>query len=151
MCSHQHWKSYFSDWNNFILIHISMEFNPFVQIGGQICQAWLISASQFIFNSFAPGRCGMNFKCVISVHMLWHKFISTSCEIVLRWMPQSTFEDKSTLILVMASCQATNHFLSQCWPSSMLSCGVTSPRWVKSYQSLKKILSCLHLNYNKVQ
>ena len=42
-------------------------------------------------NSLSPGRCGNIFKSVISEHMLWIKFMSTSCEIALRWMPLKTF------------------------------------------------------------
>ena len=41
-------------------------------------------------------------------------------------------DDKSTLVQVMAWCrQATSHYLSQCWPSSLSPYGVTRPRWVK--------------------
>ena len=35
--------------------------------------------------------------------MLRIKFMSASCEISLRLMPQNTFDDKSTLVQVMAS------------------------------------------------
>ena len=46
-------------------------------------------------------------------------FMSTSCEIALKWMPQNIFDDKSTLVPVMAWChQATSHYLNQCWPRS---------------------------------
>ena len=38
----------------------------------------------------------------------------------------------STLAQVMAWCrQATSHYLSQCWPSSTSSYGITRPQWVK--------------------
>ena len=41
--------------------------------------------------------------------------------------------DKSTLVQVMNwCCQATSHYLNQCWPSSMSPYGVTRPQWVKS-------------------
>ena len=30
-------------------------------------------------------------------------------------------------------CQATSHYLSQCWPRSMSPYGVTRPQWVNSY------------------
>ena len=64
-------------------------------------------------------------KAVISKHM------STSCDIALRWMPQNTFDDKSTLIQVMAwCCLATRHNLNQRWPRSMPLHGVTSPQCV---------------------
>ena len=53
-----------------------------------------------------------------------------SYEIALRWMPLD-LTDKSTLVQVMAWCrQETSHYLSQCWPRSMLPNGVTRPQWV---------------------
>ena len=48
-------------------------------------------------------------------------------------------DDESTLVQLMAWCrQATSHYLSQCWPRSMLPNGVTRPQWVK--------ISLAHLN-----
>ena len=39
--------------------------------------------------------------------------------------------DKSTLVQVMAwCCQATSHYLSQCWPRSRMPYGVTRTQWV---------------------
>ena len=56
-----------------------------------------------------------------------------SNEIALRWMPLDLTDDKSTLVQVMAWCrQATSHYLSQCWPRSMLPNGVTRPQWVNT-------------------
>ena len=50
----------------------------------------------------------------------------------LWWMPQDLTDDKSTLVQVMAWChQATSHYLSQCWLSSLSPYGVTRPPWVK--------------------
>ena len=47
-------------------------------------------------------------------------------------MPQDLSDDKSTLVQVVAWCrQATSHYLSQCWPSSMSPYGITRPQWVK--------------------
>ena len=46
-------------------------------------------------------------------------------------MPLDLSDDKSTLVQVMAWCrQATSHYLSQCWPSSLSPYGVTRPQWV---------------------
>ena len=46
-------------------------------------------------------------------------------------MPQNLANERSTLDRVMAWCrQATNHYLSQCWPRSMLPYDVTGPQWV---------------------
>ena len=65
-------------------------------------------------NSLAPGRCGSDYKIKTHARI---KFTSTSCEITLRWMPQNTFGNKSTLVQVMAHCHhPTSHYLSQCWP-----------------------------------
>ena len=50
----------------------------------------------------------------------------------LRWMTQDLIDDKSTLVQVMAWCrQATSHYLSQCWLSSLSPYGVANPQWVK--------------------
>ena len=47
----------------------------------------------FRFNSLAQGDVVMiSIMMIRSGHMLRIKFMGTSCEIVLRWMPQSTFE-----------------------------------------------------------
>ena len=49
----------------------------------------------------------------------------------LQWMPRDLTDNKSTLVQVMAWCrQATSHYLSQCWPSSMSPHGVTRPQRV---------------------
>ena len=56
-----------------------------------------------------------------------------SCEIALIWMSLDLNDGKSTLVQVMAWChQVTSHYLSQCWPRSLLPYGVTRPQWVKS-------------------
>ena len=64
-------------------------------------------------------------------HMLWIQFMSTSCEIALRWMPQDIFDDKSTLIQDMTwCCQATSHYLSQSSSRSVSPYAITRPEWV---------------------
>ena len=56
-----------------------------------------------------------------------------SCEIALTWKPQDLTDDKSRLVQVMAWChQATSHYLSQCWPSSLSPNGVTRPQRVNT-------------------
>ena len=56
-----------------------------------------------------------------------------SCEIALRWMSLDFTDDQSTLVQVMAWCrQATSHYLSQCWPRSLLPYGVSRPQWLNS-------------------
>ena len=66
-----------------------------------------------LFNSLAPGIGDSDSKSVISQHMLWIKFTSTStCEIALRWLQQNPFDDKSTLVQILTWChQATSHYL----------------------------------------
>ena len=58
-----------------------------------------------VINVLAPGRCGNSFKNVISENMFQLKFMYTSCEIY--WVPESTFDDKSALVEVMAWCHLT--------------------------------------------
>ena len=49
-------------------------------------------------------------------------------------MPRDLTDDNSTLVQVMAWCrQATSHYLSQCWPSSMSPYSVTRPQWLEWY------------------
>ena len=56
-----------------------------------------------------------------------------SCEIVIRLMSQALTDYQLTLVQVMAwCCQATSHYLNQCWPSSMMPYSVTRPQWVNS-------------------
>ena len=84
-----------------------------------------------VLNSLVPEWCGTSFKSAISEYVLWIQFISTSRKIAFRWMAENTFDDKSTLVQVMAWChQATSHYLSQCWPRSVLPYGITGPQWV---------------------
>ena len=54
-----------------------------------------------------------------------------------RWIPPNLTDDKSTLVQLMAwCCQATSHYLIQCWPSSMSPYGVTRPQWVNRQQAI---------------
>ena len=63
--------------------------------------------------------------------MLRVKYMSISCEIALRWLPQNLTDDLSTLVQVMAWChRATIHYLNQCWPSSTTVYGIIWPQWV---------------------
>ena len=81
-------------------------------------------------NSLTPGRCGCNFKNIFKL-ISWIDTLSASRKTVVRWMPQNSADDKSTLVQVMAWChQATSHYLSQCWPRSLSPYGVTRPQWV---------------------
>ena len=59
-------------------------------------------------------------------------------------MSMDLTDDKSTLVQVVAWCrQATSHYLSQCWPSSMSLYDVTRPQWVKCQRESTCIFRCL--------
>ena len=50
------------------------------------------------------------------------------CDIGINWLSLNFTDDKSTLVQVMDWCrQVVSHYLSQCWPRSMLPYGVTGP------------------------
>ena len=76
------------------------------------------------FNSLAPGRSECDSKTVIFYLVLLMGILRSSHDNALQWIPQDLTDDKSTLVQVMAWCrQATSHYLSSCWPSSMTSLG----------------------------
>ena len=85
---------------------------------------WWIN--KFCFNSLALGRSGLHFKSAIfNLVLLIGIFRSSHAP---RWMSWDLYEDKSTLVQVMAWWrQATSHYLSQCWPRSLSPYGVTRP------------------------
>ena len=99
---------------------------------------------EYIFNSLAPGRPGCHFKTAIFNLVLLIGIFTSSKDNALRWMLWELTDDKSTLVQVMAWCrQATSHYLSQCWPSSMSPYGVTRPQWVKNKQGKSEgFVSC---------
>ena len=57
--------------------------------------------------------------------------------LVLRIMSLDLTDYKWTLLQVMAwCCQATNHYLSQCWPRSLSPYDITCPQWDETPKSL---------------
>ena len=58
------------------------------------------------------------------------------CEITLRWMLMDPTDDKSILVQIKPWCQAWSHCLSQCWPISMSTYGVTRQQWVDYWYML---------------
>ena len=73
----------------------------------------------------------MRSKNIIFNLVLLIGIFRSSHDNALRWMPQDLDDDKSTLVQVMAWCrQATIHYLSQCWLSSLSLYGVARPQWV---------------------
>ena len=82
-------------------------------------------------NSLAPGKFSWNFIYVIFKQILLIDGWGISCEIGLIWMSLDFTDDQSTLVQVMAwCCQASSHYLSQCWPRSLSPYGVTRPERV---------------------
>ena len=82
-------------------------------------------------NLLAPGKFKYNFIHVILKQILVIDGWDISCEIALIYMSRDFTDDQSTLVQVMDWChQATSHYLSQCWPTSLSPYGVTRPQWV---------------------
>ena len=111
---------------------------------GLLIYTWII-IPQYL-NSLALGRCGCYFENVIFEHMLCIKFMGTSCQIAMKWMPWHTFDDESTLVQVMAWCyQPAGPHLSQCYPRSTCSYGNTLPyffdKWYISPNCSHKFVS----------
>ena len=172
-------KCIFLNENVWIVLKISLKFVPKVRINNipalvQI-MAWrrsgdkplsepmMVSLLTYIcvtrpqwVNSLAPGRFQFTFRQVIFKLILVNGGWGISYEIALRWMPLDFADDKSTLVQVMTWClQATSHYLSQCWPRSLLPYGVIRPQWVDSSPPDKmaavladNIFKCIFLNEN---
>ena len=82
-------------------------------------------------NPLAPGKFDWNFRYVIFKRISVIDGCGKSCEIDLWWMPLDLTDEQSTLVQVMAwCCQATSHYLSQCWPRFLSPYDVTRPQWV---------------------
>ena len=113
--------------------------NSYRQLGNKPYQnqPWLTSVPpngstrwQWV-NSLAPGRPRSHFKSTIFNLVLLIAIFTSSKDNALRQMWRDLTNDKSTLVQVMAWYhQATSHYLSQCWPSSMSQYGVNRPQWV---------------------
>ena len=86
-----------------------------------------------MLNSLAPGRSECDSKNVIFNLVLLIGIFRSSHDNAFWWMPQELTDDKSILVQVMAwCCQATSHYLSQCWFSSLSPYGVVRPQWVNN-------------------
>ena len=87
---------------------------------------WSHSSSSVWVNSFALGRFYWKFRWVMFKLNLMSDGWGISGEIALRWLSLDLPDDTSALVQVMACCrQATSHYLSQCWPSSVSPYDVT--------------------------
>ena len=73
--------------------------------------------------------------CNVIVKPVWeNKTLDLTCAIALKWMSLNPPNEKSTLMQLMVWYhEVTSHYLSQCWPSSVSSYGVTRPQSVNVY------------------
>ena len=119
-------------------------------ISGKSFRKWHYLGNSFkgpmhCLNSLSPQICWY-FKPVIlqCILMVMIYILSIPNEIVLKCIPQNFSDDKSTLIHIMAWCHhRTIHYLSQCWPRSMLSYGIARSQWVEYVLKLPALLSSL--------
>ena len=126
------WQPQAITWTN---IDLSFVINEFL---------WLLPDSNFTgsaqdvnyIHSLTPRKFELNSRKVLFKLNLKIDWWGISCEIVLRWMSLDLTGNESTLVQVMAWCrQATNHYLSQCWPRSVSPYGITRPQWVKEFEN----------------
>ena len=83
------------------------------------------------FEPIGPQEISMKFRWWIFKLIFVIEGWGYSCEIAMGWMSQDPIDDKSILVQVMRWCrQATSHYPSQCWPSSLLPYGVSRSQWV---------------------
>ena len=67
--------------------------------------------------------------------MKFSNFLFLSCILFFRWMPWNPTDEKSKLVQVMVWCrQATSHYLSLCWPTSLSPYVVIRTHWVKTVE-----------------
>ena len=123
-CVHVNWCELVS--SNLVVIMSSNEchWTLLVQV-----MAWCRQATSHYLNqcwSRSPTPYGVTrpqwVKQIISTLILLTNHWCVSYEIVLWWM----------VVVMVWCCQATSHYLSQCWPSSTSPYGITWPQWIKT-------------------
>ena len=98
--------------------YLSQCWPSFMSPYGVIRPQWVNSLAP---QSYERKSTNVFFKLALQIDIL-----SSSCETGLRWMPKNSIDDESTLVQVMAWCrQPTSHYLSQCWPGSLLPYKIT--------------------------
>ena len=86
-----------------------------------------------LINSLAIGRLKKNRYTIFDLILM----NDGSCQIATSWMSLNLTDDKSTLVQVIAwYCQATSHYLNQCWPRFLSPYGVPKPLRFKEYASM---------------
>ena len=138
VCSHPLIHSLYNSKSNNRIIFFTMDL-PVTQWSSHTNP---LVPGKFGFNSLAPGKFELNFRYLIFQIISAIDGWVISCELALRWMSFDLTDDKSTLVQVMAwCCQATSHYLSQCWPRSLLPYGVTRPHWINLKLVIFKLIS----------
>ena len=98
-----------AQWVSLVFIHLTWHCNS------------VLAGDKATFNSLAHGVCDSNIKNVIfHTHFmnLYDEYFLGNCCYVNATQP---IDDESILVHVVAwSRQTTNHYLSRCWPRSML-------------------------------
>ena len=93
-----------------------------------LCTVWSPKCPDMDFDSLTPWGLEWNSRQLISKLILVIGGWGIFCEIAPRWMSLDLPDDKSTLVQVMVCCcQATSHYLSQCWPRSLSPYGINRP------------------------
>ena len=108
--------------------------------GVKFLRHWLMIGWKYTlkFTQSPHGRSGCNLKLVSFTLMPRIDFLSICCEIVLKWMPQDS--DKSALGQVMTwCCQATSHYLNQCWQSPIWC------QWVNPSRNMLMLTPQMHV------
>ena len=102
----------------------------------------------YAINSLAPVRCCSDFKNIIFELIMQDSILATHCDIVLMWMAENLTNNLSKLVQVMAWChQIASHYLINCWPRSLLPCGVTGPQWALHMGTWTKTVEFLHASW----
>ena len=97
-----------------------------VRLPTHICVTW----PQWV-NSLVPGRCSCNLVLVIVRFILRLDILTICYEITLGWIPKDLTDYLSKLVQVMVwHHQATSHYLSQCWPGTMLTYRIIKPQTI---------------------
>ena len=104
---------------------------------------WLFVLMKTIIKKQCLQYVGNLFRTPMFLFHLMNWIPSTFNKIYFRYtcIPLDLLDDKSPLVQVMAwCCQATSHYLNQCWPRYCN--GVTRPQWANSWKYIPSTPVC---------
>ena len=91
---------------------------------------WLINMSSKMCHHDFCGRGGSNLKSLTFKLIVQNSSLDNHCKIALKWMPENSTNEKSTLTQVIVWwCQATCHYLNQCWLRYLMPYVITRSHW----------------------